>query len=143
MKTLVTALVLAALCACTKEIDVTATESKLSASAFSSMLTKTNIYVVADYYTADAKLNVPVVNSEDTYTFDGSDNDGWISSKFPCIEYHYNFSLSTNGDSILFNWLDFNIVAQTFTVSDYQEGEWFILKSGDTYIRYVLVHPTE
>ena len=141
MKTLVTALVMVALCACTRQIDVNTPEKKLSAAAFASMLTKSNTYVVADYHTSSATLNVPVVNSEDTYTFDGSDNDGWISSKFPCIEYHYNFSIFTEGDTILFNWLDFNIAAQTFIVSDYLEGEWFILKTGDTYIKYVLIHP--
>lgn len=143
MKTLVTALVMVALISCTKNIDVNAPQKKLNASSFASMLTKDKSYVVADYYTSNAKLDVPVVNSEDTYTFDGGAHDGWISSKFPCIEYHYNFSVFTNGDSILFKWLDFSIAEQTFEVADYSEGQWFILKNGDTYTKYVLVPPAE
>jgi hypothetical protein len=139
VKTLLSALVLVALCACTKHVDVNAPEKALSASAFSSMLTKNYTYTVSEYYTANATLDVPVVNSEDTYTFDGPTHDGWISSKFPCIEYHYNFRVFESGDSILFDWLDFKIAPQNFTVTDYREDEWFILKNGDTYMKYIRV----
>ena len=107
------------------------------------MLTKDKTYKVANYYTVDSAMSMPFVNSEDTYTFDGPASDGWVSSKFPCIEYHYNFSVFTSSDNILFNWLDFNIAPQTFTVTDYKEDEWFILQNGNTYARYVLVKPTE
>ena len=143
MKTLVTALVMVALISCAKNIDVNAPQTTLNASTFASMLTKDKSYVVSDYYTSTAKLDVPVVNSEDTYTFDGGTHDGWISSKFPCIEYHYNFNVFTNGNSILFKWLNFSIAEQTFEVADYSEGQWFILKNGDTYTKYVLVPPAE
>jgi hypothetical protein len=143
VKTLLSALVMVALCACAKHIDVQAPQKSLSASAFASMLTRNSTYTVSEYYTTDSALNVPVVNSDDTYTFDGGSGDGWISSKFPCIEYHYNFNVFTSGDHILFNWLDFSIAAQTFEVSDYSEDEWFILKKGDTYTKYVLIHPGE
>ena len=143
MKTLLTALVLASLCSCAKHIDLTAPEKTLNISAFSSMLTRDKTYVVADYYTSNEKLAVPVVNSEDTYTFDGASNDGSISSKFPCIEYHYNFRVFADGDSILFDWLDFSIAPETYTVSDFQEDEWFILRNGDTYTKYVLLRPTD
>jgi hypothetical protein len=139
VKTLLTAMVLAALCSCAKQIDLKAPGKALSVSAFASMLSKDKTYVVTDYYTADAKLAVPVVNSEDTYTFDGSSNDGWISSKFPCIEYHYNFRVFSAENGIFFEWLDFNIAPGTFMVSDYQEDEWFILKYGDNYTKYVRV----
>ena len=107
------------------------------------MLSKEKTYVVSDYYTADAKLAVPVVNSEDTYTFDGSSSDGWISSKFPCIEYHYNFRVFASGDSILLDWLNFSISPETYTVSDFQADEWFILKNGDTYKKYTLVQSNQ
>ena len=143
MKTLVSALVMVALCSCTKHLDVQAPQNTLSVAAFSSMLTKNNTYIVSDYYTTDTKLEVPFVNTEDTYTFDGPTNDGWISSKFPCIEYHYNFSIFTNGNTILFKWLNFSIAEQTFEVADFSEGQWFILKNGNTYIKYVLEKPTE
>jgi hypothetical protein len=139
LKTLLTLLVIAALCSCSKHLEVVTPEEQLSISAFSSMLTKNNTYVVANYYTVDSTLAVPVVNSEDTYTFDGASNDGWISSKFPCIEYHYNFSVFASGDNIFFEWLDFSISPETFTVSDFQENEWFILKNGNTYTKYVRV----
>ena len=139
MKTLLTALVMAALCSCSKHLDVKAPEPTLSLSKFTAMLTKDKSYVVADYYTSFSKLNVPVVNSEDTYTFDGSSHDGWISSKFPCIEYHYNFNVFASGDDISFDWLNFSIAPATFTVVDYVENEWFILKDGDTFTKYVRV----
>ena len=143
MKTLLTVLVLASLCSCAKHIDLTVPEKTLSISAFSSMLTKDKTYVVADYYTSNGKLAVPVVNSEDTYTFDGASNDGWISSKFPCIEYHYNFRVFSSEGSILLDWLTFSIIPETFTVSDFKEDEWFILKNGDTYTKYVRVQVNE
>jgi hypothetical protein len=133
------ALVLVALCSCSKIIDVKPPEKTLSMSAFTSMLSRNNTYTVSEYYTANIELDVPVVNSEDTYTFDGPKHDGWISSKFPCIEYHYNFRVFASGESILFDWLDFKIAPQTFTVTDYLEDQWFILKNGDTYMKYVRV----
>jgi hypothetical protein len=141
VKTLFATMVIVALFSCSKELPAAKLPAKpLSLSAFSSMLTKDNSYVVADYYNSAAKLNVPVVNSEDTYTFDGAVSDGWISSKLPCIEYHYNFRVFESADSILFDWLDFNIVPQTFILTEYQAGEWFILKNGDTYTKYALVN---
>jgi hypothetical protein len=141
VKTLFATMVIVALYSCSKEqLAVKLPEKPLSLPAFTSMLTKNNSYVVAEFYKSDAKLNVPVVNSEDTYTFDGAASDGWISSKFPCIEYHYNFRVFESGDSILFDWLDFDIVPQTFMLTDYQAGEWFVLKNGDTYTKYVLVN---
>ena len=143
MKTLLTLLVIAALCSCSKQLEVVTPEKQLSISSFNSMLTKNNTYVVSNYYTVDAVLPVPVVNSEDTYTFDGASNDGWISSKFPCIEYHYNFRVFSSEGSILLDWLNFSIIPETFTVSDFKEDEWFILKNGDTYIKYVRVQVNE
>ena len=139
MKTLLSALVLVALCSCSKTIELNAPEKTLSITAFSSMLTKNNTYTVSEYYTSNAKLDVPFVNSEDTYTFDGPTHDGWVSSKFPCIEYHYNFRVFESGDSILFDWLDFKIASQIFTVTDFQAAEWFILKNVDIYIKYTRV----
>lgn len=137
MKTLLTVLVVAALSSCAKDIDVKLPEKRLSIDTFSSMLSKDKTYMVEAYYTTGSTLAVPVVNNEDTYTFDSTLNDGWISSKFPCIEYHYNYAVFASGDSILFDWLDFKITPQTFTLTDYKADEWFILKSGDNYVKYV------
>jgi hypothetical protein len=143
VKTLLTFLVIAALCSCSKHQEIVTPEKQLSITTFNSMLTKDKMYVVSGYYTTDSTLAVPVVNIDDTYTFDGASNDGWISSKFPCIEYHYNFRVFARGDDILLDWLNFSIAPETFTVSDYLEDEWFILKNGDTYTKYVLVHDNQ
>ena len=150
MKTLLTVLVIAALCSCSKQLEVVppqlevvTPEKQLSISAFHSMLTKNNTYVVSNYYTVDSALSVPMVNTEDTYTFDSTSNDGWISSTYPCIEYHYNFRVFASEGNILLDWLNFSIIPETFTVSDFKEDEWFILKNGDTYTKYIRVSATE
>lgn len=127
---------LAVLYSCNKKIDIPAPAKKLQLSEFSSMLLKENTYVITDYYKNDQQLDVPDVNVEDTYTFDGEMNDGWVSSKKPCIEYHYNFKAFTKNDSLLFEWVDFQISPATFMVADYKIDEWFVLRHGDTYMRY-------
>ena len=102
------------------------------------MLSKDKTYIVSAYYTNNQQLSVPNVNSDDTYTFDGSVNDGWVTSLEPCIEYHYNFKAFKSDDSIMFEWVNFQISPQTFIVADYEPGEWFLLKAGDTYTKYKL-----
>lgn len=124
------------LCACHKHIDVKAPVKQLAFEEFASMLSKEKNYVVSSYYKNDQQLSVPDVNIEDTYTFDGTLNDGWVTSQEPCIEYHYNFKAFKTGDSIVFEWVNFQISPQTYIVSDYKLDEWFLLKHGDTYIKY-------
>lgn len=104
------------------------------------MLSKDKTYAVSKYYTSNTELSIPKVNTEDTYTFDGGISDGWISSKEPCIEYHYNIRTFNSGNDIHFEWLDFNINPTTFTVEDYEEDKYFVLRSGDVYTRYELTH---
>jgi hypothetical protein len=142
LKTLSVLAVLVALCACNKKIDIPAPVKTLQLSDFTSMLSSEKTYVVSEYYTNNQQLAVPDVNAEDTYTFDGKKNDGWVSSKQPCIEYHYNFRAYSSNDSLLFEWVDFHISPQTFTVEDYKTGEWFLLKQGDTYMRYRVLSNT-
>ena len=139
MKTLAALSVMIVLCACHKYIDVNTSikpTRQLSFEEFTSMLSKEKTYVVSTYYKNDQQLFVPVVNAEDTYTFDGTTNDGWVTSLQPCIEYHYNFKAFKSDDNIVFEWVDFQISPQTYIVDDYAAGEWFLLKQGDTYIKY-------
>ena len=139
MKTLCTLVMIVALCSCHKQIEVIVPVKNLQFSEFASMLSKDKTYVVADYYSSDSRLSIPAINTEDTYTFDGTLNDGWVSSKEPCIEYHYNFKAFASSDSIVFEWVNFSISPQTYTVSDYKVDEWFELKQGDVYTRYKIV----
>ena len=109
LKTLTALSVMMVLCACHKHIDVKIPikpARQLSFEEFTSMLSKEKTYVVSTYYQNDQQLFVPVVNAEDTYTFDGTINDGWITSLQPCIEYHYNFRAFKSDDNIVFEWLD-------------------------------------
>jgi hypothetical protein len=124
-----------ALCACQKQMHV-APKKTLQLDEFNSMLARNDTYVVTKYYTAQSSLEIPAVNTDDTYTFDGSLNDGWITSAAPCIEYHYNIKAFSSGDDIMFDWLDFNISPTTFVIEDFKPGEWFVVRSGDVYIRY-------
>ena len=128
------------LCSCHKQIDPPVVSKQLNLSEFSSMLSIDRTYIITEYYKYDQQLSIPVVNSEDTYTFDGTRNDGWVLSKEPCIEYHYNFRTFTSGNNILLEWLDFNISPETFIVSDYKMNEWFLLKHGDTFTKYQVIH---
>ena len=127
---------MATLCSCHKQIDLPIASKQLNLSEFSSMLTLDRTYVITEYYKNDQQLSIPEVNSEDTYTFDGTVNDGWVLSKVPCVEYHYNFRTFTSNNNILFEWVDFNISPETFIVSDYKMNEWFVLKLGDTFTKY-------
>ena len=104
------------------------------------MLTIDKTYIVTDYYRSDSKLNVPDVNLEDTYTFDSSKLDGWITSLEPCIEYHYNFRAYESNSVIKLDWLDFSVAPRTYIVDDFEVNEWFILRSGDTYTKYEVVN---
>jgi hypothetical protein len=141
LKTLAALSVMIVLCACHKQIDIVDIKmsgKQLAFEEFVSMLSKDKTYIVSAYYTNNQQLSVPNVNSDDTYTFDGSVNDGWVTSLEPCIEYHYNFKAFKSDDSIMFEWVNFQISPQTFIVADYEPGEWFLLKAGDTYTKYKL-----
>jgi hypothetical protein len=111
-------------------------EDSLDIDGFNAMLCKDNTYKVTAFYTSDAVLEIPDVNTEDTYTFDGSISDGWVSSKEPCIEYHYNFRTFYSQSDLKIDWVDFNISPTTYTVEEYQPGEYFILRAGDTYTKF-------
>jgi len=144
LKTLTTLSVMILLCACTKQMETyapkkelnSAPKKQLNIAEFASMLSREKTYVISAYYKNDMQLAIPEVNSEDTYTFDGMLNDGWISSLEPCIEYHYNFKTLTSDDKILLEWVNFSISPQTYIVDDYKIDEWFLLKHDDTYTKY-------
>jgi hypothetical protein len=129
-------MILVVFCSCHKQMESPAINKKLNLSEFSSMLSKERTFIITEYYKNDQQLSIPDVNSEDTYAFDGILNDGWVLSKEPCIEYHYNFRTFTSNNGILFEWVDFNISPETFIVSDYRMNEWFVLKHGDTFTKY-------
>lgn len=128
------------LCSCKKDATRPANRKTLQLSEFAAMLSKEKSYSVTKYYTSGAELEIPRVNKEDTYTFDEGISDGWVSSKEPCIEYHYIIRIFNSGNDILFDWLDFNISPTTFTVEDYEDGKYFLLRSGDVYTRYEVTH---
>lgn len=128
----------AALCSCQKYSEPPVPPKSLKVEEFVSMLSKEKTYSVTSYYTTNSVLTIPEVNADDTYTFDGSLSDGWVSSKQPCVEYHYNFRAFASQNNIVIDWLDFNISPTTFVVEDYKPDQFFILRSGDTYVRYEL-----
>ena len=131
-------MLVAVLCSCQKYSEPVPSKS-LKLDEFISMLSKERTYAVAAYYTSHASLDVPEVNSEDTYTFDGKISDAWVSSKQPCIEYHYNFRAFNNGSKIVLDWVDFDISPTEFTVEDYKQDEYFVLRSGDIFTRYQVI----
>jgi hypothetical protein len=149
LKTLYAIIVVALLSSCQKvldyaeskvepvAVDLQTPSGQLRLDEFKSMLTKDTWYAVGRYYTSDATLEVPIVNTDDRYNFDLNVSDGSIDSKEPCIEYHYIIKTYLDGSNILFDWLNFSIAPTTFTVYDYKVGEWFVLKIGDKYVKYV------
>ncbi len=139
MKTLSVFLTMVIFCSCHKQINEPLTK-QINLSEFSSMLSIDKTYIITAYYKNDQQLSIPDVNREDTYTFDGTINDGWVLSKEPCIEYHYNFRTFTSNNSILFEWVDFNISPETYIVSDYKMNEWFVLRHGDTFTKYQVIN---
>lgn len=126
------------LCSCQKYSEPPVHTKSLKLEEFVSMLSKENTYSITSYYTSNAVLSIPEVNADDTYTFDGSLSDGWVSSKQPCVEYHYNFKAFSSQSNIVIDWLDFNISPTTFVVEDYKPGEFFVLRSVDKFVRYEL-----
>jgi hypothetical protein len=142
LKAVITLLMMVAVCACQKQLPAVP-KKNLHLDEFNSMLARNDTYVVTRYYTSRSSLDIPTVNADDTYTFDGPLSDGWITSVAPCIEYHYNIKAFTSGDDILFDWLDFSISPTTFVVEDYKPGEWFVIRAGDVYTRYEVRRPQQ
>ena len=128
-------MLVAVLYSCQKYSEPVPSKS-LKLDEFVLMLAKEKTYTVSAYYTSKAVLEIPRVNSEDTYTFDGRISDAWVSSKEPCIEYHYNFRAFNSGSNIVLDWVDFNISPTEFTVEDYKPDEYFVLRTGDVFTRY-------